>query len=230
MLACFNICRISSLLMNFLVRPLDITIDLQYLPSIRYFQILIQANHVYLNDTERFRKQTYRNRAHISGANGMQQLIIPVKKGKNYLTTSQVEIDNTLPWRRHHLRSIESTYGKSPFFDHYFDPLQVLFQEASDTMLFEWNLRCLKLILSFFKSISLLDKIRLFSEKTEYPESEDLSGFLLPKHPDIPLPDHWISKEIKYYQPFEEKQGFLSDLSILDLLFSTGPQAIHLLS
>ena len=51
-----------------------------YLPPVEYFVNIIKAESVFIENYEHYIKQSYRNRCSILGANGKQQLIIPVIK------------------------------------------------------------------------------------------------------------------------------------------------------
>ena len=53
---------------------------------------------------------------------------------------------------------------------------------------------------------------------------EDLREVIHPKRPDTILADNGLEKP--YFQVFSRKHGFLSDLSVMDLLFNEGPDSI----
>ena len=54
------------------------------------------------------------------------------------------------------------------------------------------------------------------------PEVADFRETIRPKHP-VPDADFFPRR---YYQVFEQKHGFLPNLSILDLLFNEGNESI----
>ena len=205
-------------------------IELQYLPPIQYFVKLIQLVDVRLEAHENYAKGTYRNRCHIAGANGLQRLSIPLKKGKNrQQPIREVAISYDQNWQSEHWHSIKSAYGNSPFFEYYADELRPFFKQKYE-LLWDWNKDLLD------KMIALLGIDCVIGLTTTYTaEFEEI--------PKLPILDHRNSiqpkesrhkedfsmKNIEYGQVFIEKNGFLPNLSILDLLFCTGPGASEIL-
>lgn len=171
------------------------------------------ADKVLLDKQEHFRKMTYRNRYRISGANNSILLSVPLQDGRNQrIAMEEVKIFNGDRWQTQHWRTLVSVYRRTPFFDHYEDSLMRLFQEQF-TSLATFNIATIEWVKKQLK-------LKLETETTtafvkEYPEGiTDLrNANSLPG----PLP--------KYYQVFEDRIGFVPDLSILDLLFSEGPAA-----
>ena len=127
----------------------------------------------------------------------------------------KVRIDNTQNWQRIHWRAITSAYGKSPFFEHYEDDLSPIFEQKWDR-LFDINLEALKRV----KQLLNFDaETFILSEKyQQYPEVVDFRKILRPNR-DINL------KFVEYMQVFTDKNGFVPNLSILDLLFCMGPES-----
>ena len=66
--------------MNLLSPSDPIVLSTAYLPPIQYFTKLLHREGVLLETAENFVKQSYRNRCHIAGPEGMQPLTIPVEK------------------------------------------------------------------------------------------------------------------------------------------------------
>jgi hypothetical protein len=95
-----------------------IAIELHYLPCVAYFTYLSAFDQVIVDIGELYKKQTYRNRCRINGANRVEDLVIPVRKAQN-ATVSDIEIDYSQKWLANHLRSIQSAYGKAPFYEYY---------------------------------------------------------------------------------------------------------------
>ena len=198
-----------------------ILIEAQYLPPVQYFTVLAQVGTVYLEAQEHYQKRSYRNRAHLAGANGSTLLSVPLKKGKHQqMPVHQVLIDYKMPWFGEHWHSIKSAYGKSPFFEFYAEPLQGILRSKPDH-LFDLNRA---LLLQLLKQLQMEVEIRETKAYGGVPEGTlDLREAIHPKNPKLdfcPLP---------YPQVFQERHGFIANLSILDLLFCTGPQAPLLL-
>ena len=74
-------------------------IELHYLPCIQYFVYLSSFENVIIDIGESYKKQTYRNRCCINGANKIEDLIIPVRKIHGTKTKMRdVEIDYSQKW------------------------------------------------------------------------------------------------------------------------------------
>ena len=204
----------------------SIILEIQYLPSIQYFSKLKRFEKVLIEQHEHYNKGSYRNRAHIASANGLERLSIPLVKGKNeQQPIRETKIAWYEPWAKRHWQAIHSAYGNAPFFDYYEDELRPYFMQQY-TYLFDWNL---ELIVKIHRLLELDSKL-IFTETyhREMPDGIiDFRNSIAPRA-KVNVPDPYFT-EIPYAQVFMEKHGFLSGLSILDLLFCTGPEAISYL-
>lgn len=201
-------------------------IELHYLPSIQFFSKLLAYRRITIEQCENYQKGSYRNRCHLAGANGLQILSVPLEKGKHQkLPIQEVRIAYTQPWHLQHWRSIQSAYANAPFFPYYSEPIQALFEERPE-YLFALNQQLFELICG---QLGLQVKISYSTEYQEEVEADtvDLRGVITPKDP-LTARDPAFAAET-YPQVFTERHGFLANLSILDLLFCTGPQAVEIL-
>ena len=183
---------------------------------------------VYIEACENYQKQSYRNRCRFYAADGVQALSYPIihEGGTHKLPISEIRIDWSTPWLQQHERALVAAYRSSPFFEYYIDEwMQVLHEGLPN--LFETNLRLIRHLLEL---LGLNPEIRFTDEyRTEYPAEEGWLDLRESLHPKRPVPERWATKK-PYYQVFSERQGFLAELSILDLLCNEGPDAIsHLL-
>jgi len=195
--------------------------ELQYFPPITFISTLFRESYVYLDIYESYRKMSFRNRCLIAGAGGMMSLSIPLQDGRNQLTPMcEVKISDTEDWQVRHFKSICSAYNRSPFFEYYADEFAAVYHQPF-TMLAEWNLHCLKWLRN---KLEWPAEIRFTESAITFGADgwEDHRNEVLPKNYDRHSP-------VKYRQVFEERTGFLPNLSILDLLFNTGKQAGELL-
>jgi len=103
--------------------------EIQYNPSIAYFQQVIRAESLLIEKEEHYIKQSYRNRCRILTAHGPKNLAIPVKKGNQKTKISELEIDYSQNWINVHWRSIRSAYGSAPFFAYYSDYLADIYHQ-----------------------------------------------------------------------------------------------------
>lgn len=188
-----------------------------YLPPIEYFSKLIDNNgNLFIENAEHFQKQTYRNRASIHSPNGKLDLIIPVLKGsKNHTKVKDVKISYDFDWQRLHLMSLQTSYRSSAYYEFYEDDFAI-FYEKKWGYLFDYNEELLHLLIKFLKLNVQYKYTNKF--ETEYLELKDFRNSI---HPKRNASDNVNS----YSQVFEERNGFLPNLSIVDLLFNQGPQS-----
>jgi len=198
-----------------------VVLPMLYLPPVEYFTALAKYRpNILIEREEHFPKQTYRNRANICSPDGLLALTVPVIKGsKNHTKIKDVKISYDFNWQRLHWMSLQACYRRSAYFEYYEDDFAP-FYENKETYLFDYNEKLLQLLLKLTKI-----KIPLTYTETyeaEYPTLTDLRNSISPKaETDI--------EQKPYFQLFEEKQGFMKNLSIVDLLFNQGPQAMNYL-
>ncbi len=188
-----------------------------YLPPIEYFSKLLEnKNEVVIENAEHFVKQSYRNRASIHSPNGMLDLIVPVIKGsKNHTKVKDVKISYDFNWQRLHLFSLQTSYRSSAYFEFYEDDLMPFFEKKWD-FLFDYNEELLNLLLRFLKLNIPYTYTNDFEK--EYADDLDFRSSIHPKrsaHNNVNT----------YFQVFEERNGFIPNLSVVDLLFNQGPQS-----
>jgi hypothetical protein len=192
-----------------------------YLAPIQYYSKLIAYETIYLETAENYPKQTYRNRCHLASANGLQAITVPVEKPATLKApTRDIRISEHSNWRRLHWNTFLSAYNLSPFFEYYADDFRP-FYEKKFTYLLDFNEALQTMI------CDLLDiQPRIIPTQKYEPHVEnDFRQAIDPRHP---LPDARFARN-PYYQIFTCKHGFLPNLSIADLLFNMGPEAIFYL-
>jgi hypothetical protein len=193
------------------------TFPLFYLPPISYFSALNALDFQFeLERFENFPKQTYRNRTVVSSPNGPLNLFIPVIKGSKYHTIfKDVKISYDFKWQRLHWLSFEACYRNSAYFEFYEDEF-VRFYQSKTEFLFDYNL---ELITWIFKQLKKNPVIEFTSEY----EREKGEGLDFRNHDDLKKRADFQNKP--YFQVFEDRNGFLPNMSIVDLLFNQGPQS-----
>jgi len=167
---------------------------------------------------DNFQKQTYRNRCSIATDQGKLNLSLPVKHQKNIRQRySEVRSEEVFDWNKQHLKSITTAYRTSPYFEFFEREFKELFA-SSRVDLFEHNLEITKYLCDQFR-ISFPDKFtESYQNINSNPGVLDLRHLVLCKSSSIAV------EEKGYPQVFEERTGFLSDLSAIDLLFNLGPR------
>jgi hypothetical protein len=192
-----------------------------YLPPVAYFkQLITYKPDILIESHEHFPKQTYRNRANIASPDGVLALTVPVVKGsKMHTNVKDVKISYDFKWQRLHWMSLETCYRRSAYFEYYEDELAPFYQK-NFTYLFDYNEQLLHLLLKFVKlPLSL-----------QYTETYEATYPLLNDYRDsISTKKEFEFEQKPYFQVFEERNGFIKNLSIVDLLFSQGPQSINYL-
>ena len=200
---------------------MDILIHPNYFPNIHQFTQIIKANNILFEVSDNYQKQTFRNRTYIYGANGKLGLFIPViHTHKNRELFKDVKISYDSNWMDLHLKSLQSAYRSSPYFEYFEDDFIKLYSEK-EKFLADFNIKCIKLI------SNLLDLDLDFKISNEYVEKtndiidlRDLSNARKEKKIETP----------KYIQVFESKHGYINNLSIIDLIFSEGPNSVSLIT
>ena len=198
-----------------------ILLSTAYLPPIQYLSKFFFDVPVFIEKHENYQKQSYRNRCYIYGANGRQCLVIPVKKHHGVKTPiAEVEIDYTENWQKIHLKSFESAYRLSAFYEYYADDFKAFF-EAETPLLFDFNFNLLMFMLDLLgvKNAPGLSA-HYESGSGNYP---DYRQSIHPKERMLKPDPAFLA--VAYQQVFQERYGFIPNLSIVDLLFNEGPLA-----
>jgi len=184
-----------------------------YFPPISHWKH-ISSNNLQWSIKSRYNKQTLTNRTYIDSSNGELMLTVPIKhSGKNIPRKfSKIKIDNSSNWKKTHYKSIKICYQSSPFFEFYEDDIS-FFYESDYEYLHQLN----------FASINLVCKwinLEMPKENFNVQEKEFINL--------IYLSNTKRTRELlekKYTQTFQVSNGFINDLSILDLIFNCGPDS-----
>ena len=197
-----------------------------YFGPIQWYQKLNRYDECLIERHESFIKQTYRNRMIIPTTNGPLSLTIPTNHDIS-LSMKDIRISDHANWRHVHWNALLSAYGESPFFEYYQDDIRPFFEKKYE-FLFDFNMETTE------KMIELLDirpKISIteaYIQSKELEEEDEIKDFRDAIRPKKPLPDaEFVPK--RYYQVYGQKHGFQPNMSILDLLFNEGNEAIFYL-
>lgn len=198
--------------MNILIHP-------TYFPSISHYIAMIKAESVTFEMEDNFQKQTNRNRMYIYSPNGIQLLNVPVKHSKEkHQKFKDVRIENDFAWQKNHFKSLEAAYRTSPFFEYFEDDFRPLFEKKQEFIL-DLNLQIFELINSSLGiKIEAQKTTEFFHDSLNY---DDFRSLVNGKKD--------VTQIEEYTQVFNEKHGFINNLSILDLLFNEGRYAVDYL-
>lgn len=192
---------------------MDCLIYPTYFPNIAHFMAMVNADAIYFEVSDNYQKQSFRNRTEIYGANGKLSLTLPVNYSqKNRQLYKDVKIANENNWQQLHLKSLQSAYRMSPFFEFYIDELMPLFEKKYNYIL-DFNLQCFEILLKALQLDVVTYKTTAFEK-----EPKDQSDFR-----GLAQRNYKVNTLEFYTQVFTEKHGFINNLGILDLLFNEGP-------
>ena len=197
----------------------SIIIHPSYFPPISTLVVIAKTDVVTFEMEDNYQKQTNRNRTYIYSPNGIQLLNIPVKHSKEtHQKTKDVKLETDFNWQKQHFKSLEAAYRSSPFFEYFEDDIRLIF-EKKHTFLMDLNLetmaivsKCLQLKFDFTETSEYLKEV---NDKTDYRN-------LINGKKDTAVFE-------TYTQVFDDKHGFLNNLSILDLLCNEGRYALEYL-
>lgn len=187
-----------------------------YFSSIHQYSLMVNEESILFEVHDNYQKQSYRNRCYISGPNGKQLLSIPIKydSSQGRIKSKDIKVENDFPWQYQHFKALKVTYRSSPFFELLEEELSPIFTKKY-TYLYDVNLDTLAFV---------LDTLEI-----KIPTQES-SSYCTDYHNDYREVAHKKFQPKKsnrrYTQMFDEKNGFLKNLSILDLLFMEGPNTI----
>lgn len=197
-------------------------IELHFLPSLAYFFELQRHNEIILEAEENFQKQSFRNRCQILASNRTMDLVVPVIKRGSSRKIRDIRIDHSTRWSTNHWRTIQSAYGKSPFFEHFEAEFHQIF-EVKEEFLYDLNHKALTICLQFLQLPLKLAASSSY-EKEIKPPILDVRSTIHPKKMGV---SKGLLQFEGYHQVFGSK--FVPNLSIMDLLFNEGPNALNII-
>ncbi len=204
---------------------MQILLSSAYLPPVQYFAHLQSAEQVWIEQYDHYQKQTYRNRCVIAAPDGPLSLTIPIEKPNTQKAFMRdIRISDHGNWRHLHWNAIESAYNHTPFFEYYKDDFRPFYEKKFD-FLVDYNEQLCQLV------CQLIDIDTSFQRTESYvtEPSNTIIDLRDAIHPKKEVIDDASFSAVPYYQVFQERLGFLPNLSIIDLLFNMGPEAILVL-
>ena len=193
---------------------MKIIIHPTYFPNIFSFKTIINSTNILFEVNDHYVKQTLRNRTSIHAANGKLNLSVPVKfsstKKEKY---KDIKICYDSNWQKIHLKSIESAYKNSPFYD-FFEDYFINFYNKKEKFLVDLNFSSIRLIFEILEKELNCNFTNKYLEK--YVDLTDYRTLLTNKN---------FNEKVNfknYTQVFQEKNGFIENLSSIDLIFNKG--------
>lgn len=188
-------------------------IDFKYFGDIYYYSTFIDLSNVDFYPYKDYQRGLKLNRMQLMGANGPLLLTVPLVGGRApKQQIKDLEIGYAEPWQRIHWRGIHDNYRKAPWFEEYAPELELLFQRR-DKFLLDLNLKTAEWCLQKLKrKVDILSVSQQQAREVGEGSTEKAGEESLPAFPP-------------YQQVFSDRHGFVSNLSILDLLLCEGPLA-----
>ena len=204
-----------------------ILLSTAYLAPIHYYSKLFASDEVMIEQMDYYVKQTYRNRCVIAAPDGPLALTIPtVKPDTEKAPVRDIRISDHGNWRHLHWNALVSAYNHTPYFEYYRDDFAPFYEEKRYTFLVDYNEALMQLVCDL---IDLHPKVvRSSFYQPQAPQGvEDYRERI---HPKLPFHEADATfRSVPYYQVFQERLGFLPNLSIVDLLFNMGPESLIVL-
>ena len=195
--------------------------NIEYFPSLEVFCFARQTDHWIIEVCENYQKQGNRNKCTIVGSQGVATLSIPLVHGKNNgLPAKEVKIAHNLNWQKQHWQTIKTNYGRSPFFIHYEHKFRH-FYSLRHTYLLDYCIAGIELVseimnlkpdIVFTDSFAIHYPLEIFDLRSQNKKSKNFEIHFQP-----------------YPQVFEDRLGFIQNLSVLDLIFCAGPESKKIL-
>ena len=194
-----------------------ILVSTAYLPPVEYFSVISHAHEIHIEREENYIKQSYRNRCYILSAHGRQLLSVPVYLGSQHKTPlKEIRIDYSKRWQQVHLRALTAAYNSSPYFQYYFENFEKTISRKID-FLIDLNSELTQTVLDILKL-----KIKLTCTTDFEP-----AGFIDNDYRYNISPKKQSQFSVKeYMQVFNNNCRFVQGLSIVDLIFNMGPEAV----
>jgi WbqC-like protein family len=189
-----------------------------FLPCLAYMTAILEESEINLNIGEQYRKQSYRTRANVLGPHQVETITVPIQKAPNNELIKEIKIDNRNNWQRAMLKTIENSYKKSSYFEYYEHLFRPLFAKQYSHLI-DLNHNSLTICLEIMK----INKTICQGEFSYFENKNHFISFNAKNRLDFP--DFFVPKA--YFQNFGNK--FEPNLSIIDLLFSKGPESVQIL-
>lgn len=218
-----------------------------YLPWLGYFQKIKAADIFVLLDTVDYQSGnafSVTNRTRIKGANGAVLLTVPVSRKTVSRRIQDVRVDSSTPWARKHLRSIELSYRRAPYFIPVFEVLAAVLSRPP-VSLTELNSRLIVEVSGYLRlnvplvsasslGIDTVDRNqRLVEVCKKVGATTYLSGQGGRKYNDeVLFSQHGIGVSYTRFAHPEYPQlhgDFVSGLSVIDAMFNCGAGAARLI-
>lgn len=196
-----------------------------YWAPVQYYTKLFRYPRVVTEQFDHYTKQTYRNRCVIAAPDGPLALTVPTVKYEGLkCPMKDIRISDHGNWRHLHWNALESAYRNSPFFEYYADDFRPFYEKKWDFLL-DFNLAIQDMVCRLIDLQPQMSRSDQFLDENCGP-AEDCRFLIQPR---VLAEQDAHFRAVPYYQVFAERNGFLPNLSIADLLFNMGPESLLVL-
>ncbi|MDR0989309.1 MAG: WbqC family protein [Prevotellaceae bacterium] len=196
-----------------------------YLAPVSYYAKLLAYGRARIEQFDHYVKQTYRNRCTIAAAAGRLDLTVPIVKpaGEKSLVRD-IRISDHGRWRSLHWNALVAAYNHSPFFVYYADDLRPFYEQHIE-FLVDFNEGLCRTLCGLLDLEPVMERTASY-HAAAHEDEDDYRTLIQPKQP---AGADTAFSAAPYYQVFEAQNGFLANLSIVDLLFNMGPESVLVL-
>lgn len=191
--------------------------DLQYFGSIHFVKTLMENRNVVFDLDAPFSKMSFKNRMVIVTSQGPLMLTIPIVGGRDQKTPiKDITIAYDSPWNAQHLKSIITSYKRAPYFEYYEESLTSLYANKPEKLV-DFLLQC---------SDWLQSQLKIKCERSLPNDQVDVVAVIKYQDPWLPKNYSQVEGLTKYQQVFSDQLDFVTNASILDMLFCVGGREI----
>jgi hypothetical protein len=220
-----------------------------FLPWSGYFhKIAMVDTFVLLDDVQFERGKTFTSRTKIVISGVENWLTIPIIQKSDFIQIKDASVDPSFIWKKKHLRTLELNYRKTPYFDEVFELVATAYENSSEKLV-DYNIPLIKSICNYLNIKTQLITSSSIQECTDLSAWDKLLKIITTLQADtyvsgsgagskryvnqVQLSEHNITLEWQQYQHSEYKQfnskQFIPNLSIIDMLFHKGKEAVEYL-
>ena len=197
-----------------------------YLPRLETLLPILRTRHAVWRADRPFSRQSWQNRTRLRNPDGWQWITVPVEHGQFGESIANTAVAYHDGWRKRHLKALQYNYSTSPFYQHYAGDISDILGERHAT-LHALNKAVMDMILGWLKH-EITWEVR--TDSTVALISGAASDRIQP-HPAGPADSDADPASVFEHPVYRQNyDGFIPDMSCLDILFTNGPSAIHQLA
>jgi hypothetical protein len=141
-----------------------------FLPWLGYFIKILKCDIFVILDDVQLSRRGYTHRDLIKTNQGIKWITVPIKKKNNFdVKIKDVEIDNSINWKKKHIKTLEQNYIKTPFYHNNFNTIFEAYDKHYDKLI-DLNFDLIKIIC---KILNIPDKKIIFSSEMNIEQKRE---------------------------------------------------------